>query len=205
MPDTRTISAVSYKLQDMSSPSQIYDICSKQLVDYNDTDRVGNAYGRLYTVSGVKGANGNDRQMSIGELVMVVCLARATEMEENIINIMANMNDNTNLLNYMSSIENKLLDGNKASSISGEYYYNGVKYTKADEFLKKVLNVSSLPSDNNTLIKDMETKMDSLNSFSQEMMIELQSATNKRDQSYDMITNILKSLNTVMVGIANNV
>ena len=32
-----------------------------------------------------------------------------------------------------------------------------------------------------------------------------QSATSKRDQAYDMISNILKSLNTVLVGNANNI
>ena len=36
-------------------------------------------------------------------------------------------------------------------------------------------------------------------------MIELQSETNKRDQAYNLVTNILKSLNTVQVGISNNI
>ena len=35
-------------------------------------------------------------------------------------------------------------------------------------------------------------------------MIELQSLTNKRDQSYDMISNVLKSLNTTIIGNINN-
>ena len=55
-----------------------------------------------------------------------------------------------------------------------------------------------------TFVSTIEAKMDENNSFSQQTMIELQSETNKRDQSYDMISNILKSLNNVMVGIANN-
>ena len=46
--------------------------------------------------------------------------------------------------------------------------------------------------------------MDELNTFSQQKMIELQSLTNKRDQSYDMISNILKSLNTVLTGTVGN-
>ena len=46
--------------------------------------------------------------------------------------------------------------------------------------------------------------MDSLNTFSQQKMIDLQSQTTKRDQAYDMISNVLKSLNTVLVGNANN-
>ena len=53
-------------------------------------------------------------------------------------------------------------------------------------------------------VTKMEAKMDSLNTFSQQKMIELQSQTSKRDQAYDMISNILKSLNTVLVGNANN-
>ena len=47
--------------------------------------------------------------------------------------------------------------------------------------------------------------MDEMNSFSQKTMIELQSLTSKRDQSYDMISNVLKSLNNVLVGISNNI
>jgi len=50
----------------------------------------------------------------------------------------------------------------------------------------------------------LEAAMDSKNSFSQQTMIELQSQTTKRDQSYDMVSNVLKSLNTVLVGNANN-
>ena len=69
-----------------------------------------------------------------------------------------------------------------------------------------VLNPASyLPAKIDDLITQIESKMDSLNSFSQQKMIELQSKTNKRDQAYDLITNILKSLNTVEVGIVNNI
>ena len=67
------------------------------------------------------------------------------------------------------------------------------------------LPIVSEAQDTDTLITNIESKMDSLNSFSQQKMIELQSETNKRDQAYDMITNILKSLNTVEVGIVNNI
>lgn len=56
----------------------------------------------------------------------------------------------------------------------------------------------------NAEIKEIEQMMDSLNSFSQQTMIDLQSLTNKRDQSYDMASNIIKSLNTTLMAIANN-
>ena len=46
--------------------------------------------------------------------------------------------------------------------------------------------------------------MDSQNSFSQQTMIDLQALTAKRDQTYDMISNVLKSLYTTLASNANN-
>ena len=62
----------------------------------------------------------------------------------------------------------------------------------------------SANADSEEFISAIESKMDEKNSFSQQTMIELQSLTSKRDQSYDMVSNVLKSLNTVLVGIVNN-
>jgi hypothetical protein len=59
-------------------------------------------------------------------------------------------------------------------------------------------------ADSDSLITAIEAKMDEKNTFSQQTMIELQSLTAKRDQSYDMISNILKSLSTVLTGTVNN-
>ena len=77
-------------------------------------------------------------------------------------------------------------------------------------YLAEILGVdtSEIPatanSDSADLITQIETAMDRRNSINQQTMIELQSATSKRDQAYDMISNILKSLNNVMLGIVNN-
>ena len=54
------------------------------------------------------------------------------------------------------------------------------------------------------LLTAIEAKMDEKNTFSQQTMIELQSLTAKRDQSYDMISNVLKSFSTVMTANVNN-
>ena len=280
--------------------------------------------GTLYTVEGVNDANNQPRKLSMAELVMVVCLARAADKEKAVINLMKEMSDTTEILKGLTDIETKLLDGGKINSIVGTYNYNGVTFTKAtaflaalgvvpggdklqseaqickeldsgtpffkiqgsfsingtsysaynfimrilpivnselrsaysdmsalnswgdapltnvqlqqlnlhygfslpygttasqaltameekydpqlSEWLKQDMTSSSVYVSTSTdqLITDIESKMDSLNSFSQEKMIELQSETNKRDQAYDMITNILKSMNTVQVGIVNN-
>ena len=307
-----------------------------------DADTAADAWrttqANVYTVEGVTEADGVTlRRLSIAELVMVVCLARAAEKEAAVIALMREMSDTTSILESLTEIETQLLAGTALVDITGTYIYQGLKYsaedflaivvggavpnassgsafwnelynqisndhivnvtgnytyegtnyTKAYEFLYatgistlSAMNASNfysvcsladsyadgavisdsdlvgislyagiilpsgstkedllqaiddkyksdilndlinkglegggsvnnsgsyLPSDLNQLITDIESKMDSMNSFSQQKMIELQTETNKRDQAYDMITNILKSLNTVQVGISNNI
>ena len=320
------------------------------VAQFMNYDRVQKAYvfgdlvtGNLYTVPGVMDLDPDKpnelRKLSMGELVMVVCLARAAEKEAAVIDLMTEMSDTTDILNSLTDIETKLLAGTTLGSIEdtysyqghdysakeflaivvggatpvvtqfstdltalrnqiannhivdveGTYEYGGITYSEAydylyamgistlnpldainfrstchfaddladghelsvselqqltlyagiildsgatkedlvqvidDKYRTDILNdiqnkislqeqsgyvsnpSSYLPSDKDELITQIESKMDSLNSFSQQKMIELQSETNKRDQAYDMITNILKSLNTVQVGIVNNI
>ena len=167
---------------------------------------------RAYTVEGVKNADGSLRQLSIGQLVMAICLNRASKLETDIIALMEEMSATSAQLAALTEIENDILDGgaNMNNINTSHVTYDGQDYTLYD-FLVNVMGFS--PSDvptgfvdasNTDLITLIESKMDEKNSFSQQKMIELQSLTNKRDQSYDMISNILKSLNTTMTGIVNN-
>ncbi len=331
-----TISAVTFDLATLKT----YNEATQAFVDTTLT-------GSLYTVAGVTDATGALRKLSMAELVMVVCLARAAEKEAAVIELMKEMSNTTEVLNALTDIEKKLLEGtsldnitdtytyqgmdysakdflaivvggapadtsgwdssdmrqiygqlqdNHILDVTGAYSFDGTTYTKAyvylynvmehalsvgqgsgvmssyqlmnfynvcdyvdslpagavpsdsdlmnlspyssinlwsgmtkedlvqsidDTYKNTLLNAvqtldwssgtghvadasSYLPSDTDELITQIEAKMDSLNSFSQQKMIELQSETNKRDQAYDMITNILKSLNTVQVGIVNN-
>ena len=167
---------------------------------------------RTYTVEGVENADGSLRQLSIGQLVMAICLNRASKLEADIIALMEEMSATSAQLAALTEIENDILDGgaNMDNINTSHVTYDGRDYTFYD-FLVNVMGFS--PSDvptgfadasNTDLITLIESKMDEKNSFSQQKMIELQSLTNKRDQSYDMISNILKSLNTTMTGIVNN-
>ena len=167
---------------------------------------------RAYTVEGVENADGSLRQLSIGQLVMAICLNRASKLEADIIALMEEMSATSAQLAALTEIENDILDGgaNMNNINTSHVTYDGRDYTLYD-FLVNVMGFS--PSDvptgfvdasNTDLITLIESKMDEKNSFSQQKMIELQSLTNKRDQSYDMISNVLKSLNTVLVGNANN-
>ena len=163
-------------------------------------------------MEGVENADGSLRQLSIGQLVMAICLNRASKLEADIIALMEEMSATSAQLAALTEIENDILDGgaNMDNINTSHVTYDGRDYTFYD-FLVNVMGFS--PSDvptgfadgsNTDLITLIESKMDEKNSFSQQKMIELQSLTNKRDQSYDMISNILKSLNTTMTGIVNN-
>ena len=92
--------------------------------------------------------------------------------------------------------------------------YDGNSITYYD-FLTNKAGITGLPARSSdgkwnfdqvqTVISVLEDKMDSLNTISQDTLIQLQSLTAKRDQTYDLVSNALKSFNTVLVGNANNI
>lgn len=169
----------------------------------------------VYTLEGVNGPDGRPKLMSIGQLVMAICLNRAVEMEDRMVGMMAEMEVNTDNLSALTRAEELLQDGTAVgSSLGGSplYYstYDEATGTSSSvacytigEFLGKI-GVTYGGLDSETIVTNIETKMDQLNTFSQQKMIELQSYTNKRDQAYDLISNVLKSLNTVLHGNVNN-
>ena len=184
---------------------------------------------RAYTVDGITDANGLPRELSIGQLVMAICLDRASKLEASIIALMEEMNLTSEQLQNMTKIEEAVVNyfaqdnvTNHAfdletvtfegtySSLNGKTFLDkqnghmgvidsGIRYVRDDSVMTTGLDI--LLDD---FISALEAKMDEKNSFSQQKMIELQSLTSKRDQCYDRISNILKSLNTVLVGNANN-
>ena len=165
-----------------------------------------------YTVEGVTNVDGSLRQLSIGQLVMAICLNRASKLEADIIALMEEMSATSAQLAALTDIENDILDGgaNMNNINTSHVTYDGQDYTFYD-FLVNVMKFSAsdvptgfVDASNTDLITLIESKMDEKNSFSQQKMIELQSLTNKRDQSYDVISNVLKSLNTTMIGNVNN-
>lgn len=182
----------------------------------------------FYTVDGVTNADGSLRQLSIGQLVMAICLNRASKLETDIIALMEEMNTTSAQLKALTEIETEVLKwpdelkqaGTSARSLnnynvsSNNAAYPGVRYKTALVDMGVIANgisyvrVSGNPDSDDIMYDDfitaLESKMDEKNTFSQQKMIELQSLTNKRDQSYDMISNVLKSLNTTIIGNINN-
>lgn len=162
-------------------------------------------------------ADNSKRTMSIAQLVMAICLERATEMEADVVDIMEQMARVTANIEAISDIEKKLLELNEGDNISHlkgswtvayEDAYGNVideTFTNATAALNSLGITASSATAIDTIIDNIESKLDELNTTSQEQMITLQSQTSKRDQSYEMISNVVKSLYTVMTGVANNV
>ena len=175
---------------------------------------------RAYTVEGVTNVDGSLRQLSIGQLVMAICLKRASELEADIIALMEEMSTTSAQLADMTKIEQAVIDDFAANQNGHAYNLDNVTVTSSTSAVQLLRDLGVINSTQqyvrndsilsnadimyDDFITEIESKMDEKNSFSQQKMIELQSLTNKRDQSYDMISNILKSLNTTMTGIVNN-
>ena len=167
----------------------------------------------VYTVEGIYDEMGDLRLLSIGQLVMAICLQRAAELEEQVIKKMTTMENTSAKLELMTEIEAAVLN-DSVNMNSKTVTYNGKTYTyynfltTYDDETDLDICMDNVPStaseDSSDFLTALEAKMDEWNSFSQQTMIELQSLTNKRDQSYDMVSNMLKSLNTVLTGISNN-
>ena len=173
----------------------------------------------VYTVEGVENADGSPRLLSIGQLVMALCLKRAHDLEmgyndsitgqhvDGVLEIMNSLETNTEILECLTKIETDTLDGD-VNLKTKKLTFQGEEMTYYD-FLTRQTGVENVPtgtvnSRSTEFISALEAEMDSRNSFSQQTMIQLQSQTTKRDQAYDMISNTLKSLNNVLVGNANN-
>ena len=171
--------------------------------------------GRMYNVT-VTDADGVTTtqltNLSIGQLVMALCLERAVAKEKEIIETMNKLNNTANELEGLTTIETAVLatasDATLDFSTTLPDPNKGISY---QSFLEDTIQITlpdssiKVNKDNANFISELEQAMDQRNSMNQRTMIELQSSTNKRDQSYDMISNILKSLHTVLTGIANNV
>ena len=167
---------------------------------------------RAYTVEGVTNVDGSLRQ--------AICLSRASKLEADIIALMEEMSTTSAQLADMTKIEQAVIDDFAANQSGHAYNLDNVTVTSSTSAVQLLRDLGVINSTQqyvrndsilsnadimyDDFITEIESKMDEKNSFSQQKMIELQSLTNKRDQSYDMISNILKSLNTTMTGIVNN-
>jgi len=183
----------------------------------------------VYYVDGVVDALGAPRPLSMSQLVMAVCLARATELEADVVQQMEAMAENTERLEYYAKIETdmanwyeanpeKEFDADKLQKKGYENLYELIHRAEGesestglptfDQFLEDVGESAGKRTwtydEFEKFMTKVEDRMDAYNTMSQEQLISIQSTTSKRDDTYSLISNVLKSLNTILTGTVNN-
>lgn len=184
----------------------------------------------LYHVDGIS------RALSIAELVMAICLQKATEIESAIITRMEAQSKMTVNLESLTEIQaaltakmtppNAQTDGLEtvaqlrslglAFDVSLIWYKEdgtmvrgkqGQKtYAEIETFLKSTAEVK-IDSGMTTIaevVQAVSSRIDELNTTNQKEMIELQSDVAKRDNRYELITNMLKSIGTMNLNVVSN-
>ena len=106
-----------------------------------DSETGAKLTANVYYVEGVVDEFGVQRPLSMSQLLLAICMQRASEVEEKIIAIMDEMNVNTDILEGLTVIEAALVDGNEWA-----YDYEN----KDEDFLReKLLEMYSNPLVNN--------------------------------------------------------
>ena len=181
--------------------------------------------GRILTAN-VYYVEGIDAPLSMGQLVMAICLSRANDVETELVAKMDEVDRASEKIAALTSIQQELVNWYDTHTVSDTFDftltpgwtfdYDGKTYDNVTwrRFLVEtcemdgvdLLNKDSLThAEVEDLINTVGDKMDAYNSVSQSTLIKIQSLTSKRDQSYDLVTNVLKSFNTQLMGLANNI
>lgn len=184
----------------------------------------------VYTLEGVYNDKGELRELSMTQLVMAICLQRGTSLENRIVNLMDTMAKSTDNLSALAKLESILVAGTyngknwteedkfnglnlnaedrpvwRKVDANGNFTGNDATYTTLQNYLTEfgisyTIGTTTIAE----LITKIEEKIDSFNTISQELLIEIQSQTSKRDDTYALASNVIKSMYTQLAGNANN-
>jgi len=160
----------------------------------------------VYTLEGVTNADGSLRQMSIAQLCMAICLQRASRLETKIIALMNALAANSENLQFLSDIESAAVASTTVSMTEANWnklvgLVPNIKTNGSASWSGGKMVVNDLDQ----FCTDIESGMDSLNSLSQETLIEIESLTAKRDDTYTLVSNVTKSCYQTLSGIVANV
>ena len=185
--------------------------CSSiDLSSYDEVTGLANT-ARVYRVDGIA------RELSISELVMAICLNQGAKLEAEIVGMMSKMDETTRRINDLSAVENLIVPFlDEGIDTSPAYQFKALGgippegCRQEDSWTQYVTDRGAAidPShmtkptftrdDVQSSVTSIENQLDALNTNSQSDMIKLQSATNKRDQSYDLVTMMVKSIATTL-------
>lgn len=163
----------------------------------------------LYHLDGIQ------RNLTISELAMAICLQQATKYEAEIVANMAKTNTATNNLKTLTEIQTQVVNKDNLAEVAfkkGTLYWNGTY--NADSFagkdaliayLRNTVKIEGLQDSASAddIISALSNKMDELNTINQKDLILLQNATGRRDAAYDLATALVKSFYTSNSGTAS--
>ncbi|MBQ9694189.1 MAG: hypothetical protein IJV69_05470 [Kiritimatiellae bacterium] len=169
----------------------------------------------LYSVGDVK-------DLSMARYAATICLNRAATLEAESVTLMETLSQNTEALEILAHVEDECIAAVQIDSTyyvkDFDVTVNGKSQSWVD-YLRKdlacdfsVMAYQSYPRPEyydeglipnqyyvyltaeqyETLVNVVESKMDALNSLGQDVMIDLQALLDKRDQSYTLLTALLK-------------
>lgn len=179
-------------------------------------------------------AVGELTDLSMARYAAAICLTQATELEAESVTLMETLTQQTAALEVLAQVEDAVLDAvtieDTAYVKDFEVTLNGVTKSWVDclrEDLGCVFSVMAYGSyplpdyyddgivpnqpyvylshdQYETLIAELESKMDAYNSLSQETMIDLQALLDRRDQRYTLLTAMLRTCSDSALAIAAN-
>lgn len=174
---------------------------------------------KTYTFNGATG-------LSMAELLLAVCLYRANSLERQTVENMGQLSDTTAQLEIITGLANNIVNVPVGVTYNPGSDYVNYKVAGEDKTdtawdyitsdkqgclnLKSQIDSAGLTNSDWDYDKRLaayniiKTKMDSLNSISQESMIELQALVNKRDQAYNLASNGAKLMMNSSLSIAGN-
>ncbi len=172
-----------------------------------------------YKYAGIDCAN-------LTQLAIMVCLANATKLEQEITAEMEKIAQNNNRINTANAICEWLLTCTLSGTLNAATQIDYVKADGSDavasykDLMTTELGVTKYTIDGNSyniadknsynyqecqaILTAMNNKVDELNSLSQENMITLQALVDKRNQAYELGSNISKLLGTGYISVSNN-
>jgi len=173
-----------------------------------------------YTVKDIVDEYGEPRPLSIGQLVMAICFQQATTLESDIVTLMNSMAVTVQEIEVLTGIQEKIINspdenGNLRHTEINDYdisqwpngnysSYTKVPWGDVSTMLSNEIGLSTKDLSSEQVISALSTALDDRNTVNQTDTIHLQSLTNKRDQRFDLISNVIKSFNNVLVSVANN-
>ncbi|WP_028879843.1 hypothetical protein [Terasakiella pusilla] len=167
----------------------------------------------------VYGASQSQGDFDVGTLMMMLSLERADSLESQLkdqANQMKNINDEIKMANHFMAEARRLKEsaGDEVSNESSATPFkmaDGTTVTMTEFFKSRGVSKDTTGNDTkhnkgewDVNIEHIKTHADSLNSTSQLEMIRLQSLMNKRNQAFEMASNVMNKLSGVMDKIIGN-